>query len=189
MLWIRTKNAQTSRAIKVSVAAAWGLVSVGASAAPAIASKLTTYRTQGTPTALTIARRSFCSNATGSCTTAPSVALNGSNLTISAAAAGSRTATFIATPPDGDYTRSLDADTSGATTFSLHVESLDKGPTGATAATGQRTRLVDCNWTLCRSFDMEILALGTGVAPGQKRPAYAATVRSSPAAILARPRS
>ena len=38
---------QTSRTIRVSVAAALGLVSVGASAAPAITSILTTYSAQG----------------------------------------------------------------------------------------------------------------------------------------------
>ena len=127
---------QTSRTIRVAVAAALGLAAAGANAAPAITSILTTYSAQGTPTALTIAGSGFCSNATGVCSTSPTVAVNGSNLTVSAATAGSLTATFAVAPPDGDYTLSLTAGTLGATTFSLHVESLDKGATGATGATG-----------------------------------------------------
>jgi hypothetical protein len=108
---------QNSGMIRASVAAALGLASVGALAAPAITSILTTYSASGTPTALTIAGSGFCSNATGACTTVPTVAVNGSNLTVSGATASGITATFLATPPDGDYTLSLTAGTSGSTTF------------------------------------------------------------------------
>jgi Collagen triple helix repeat (20 copies)/Abnormal spindle-like microcephaly-assoc'd, ASPM-SPD-2-Hydin len=127
---------QNSGMIRASVAAALGLASAGALAAPAITSILTTYSASGTPTALTIAGSGFCSNATGACTILPTVAVNGSNLTVSGATASGLTATFLATPPDGDYTLSLTAGTSGSTTFSLHVESSDKGATGPTGATG-----------------------------------------------------
>ena len=127
---------QTSRTIRVSVAAALGLAASGVYAAPAITSILTTYSASGTPTALTIAGSGFCSNATGACMTVPTVAVNGSNLTVSGATASGLTATFLATPPDGDYTLSLTAGTTGSITFSLHVESLDKGATGPTGATG-----------------------------------------------------
>ena len=67
---------QTSRTIRVSVAAALGLAASGANAAPAITSILTTYSAQGTPTALLIAGSGFCSNNTGACATTPTVAVN-----------------------------------------------------------------------------------------------------------------
>ena len=118
------------------MAAALGLVSVGASAAPAITSILTTYSAQGTPTALTIAGSGFCTTATGSCATKPTVSVNGTALTVSSATAAAVTASFGIAPPDGDYLLNLVAGTTGSVTYGLTVESLDKGPTGATGATG-----------------------------------------------------
>ena len=118
------------------MAAALGLASVGAAAAPAITSILTTYSAQGTPTALTIAGSGFCTTATGSCATKPTVSVNGTALTVSSATAAAVTASFGIAPPDGDYLLNLVAGTTGSVTYGLTVESLDKGPTGATGATG-----------------------------------------------------
>jgi len=127
---------QTSRTIRVAVAAALGMAAAGSNAAPAITSILTTYSAQGTPTALTIAGSGFCTTATGSCATKPTVSLGGTALTVSAATATSVTASFVAAPPDGDYLVSLAAGTSGSVTYGLTVEALEKGATGPTGATG-----------------------------------------------------
>jgi hypothetical protein len=92
---------QTSRTIRVSVAAALGLAASVTHAAPAITSILTTYWAQGTPTALMIAGSGFCTTATGSCATKPTVALGGDALNVSAETANSVTAESAAAPPDG----------------------------------------------------------------------------------------
>jgi len=55
---------QTSRTIRVSVAAALGFSAAGAHAAPVIISILTTYSAQGAPAALTIAESGVCSDTT-----------------------------------------------------------------------------------------------------------------------------
>ena len=125
-----------SQAIRFGVAASLGLVSGVATAVPAITSILTSYSALGTPTALTIAGTGFCTTATGSCATKPTVTLGGTALTVSASTAASVTATIAAAPPDGDYALVLTAGTTGSVSYHLTVESLDKGPTGATGATG-----------------------------------------------------
>ena len=127
---------QRSRVLRVSVAAALGLVSAAAVSAPAITSILTSYSTLGTPTTLSIAGTGLCATATGTCATAPTVSVGGTALTVTASTSSSVTATFVAAPPDGDYTLSLAAGTSGSTTYALTIESLDKGATGPTGPTG-----------------------------------------------------
>ena len=126
----------TSNSLRLSVAVALGLNAGAALAAPAITSILTSYSALGTPTTLTIAGSGFCTTPTGSCATKPTVSVNGTALTVSAATATSVTASFGAAPPDGDYVLSLTAGTSGSVTYGLTVESLDKGATGPTGATG-----------------------------------------------------
>ena len=125
-----------SVSLRLGVAAVLGMGSGAVVAVPAITSILTSYSTLGTPTTLTIAGSGFCSTAAGSCATKPTISLNGSALTVSAATATSVTAAFVAAPPDGDYLLSLTAGTSGAVTYGLTIESLDKVATGATGPTG-----------------------------------------------------
>ena len=120
----------------MGIAVALGINAGAALAVPAITSILTSYSALGTPTTLTIAGTGFCTTATGSCATKPTVSVNGTALTVSAATATSVAASFGAAPPDGDYLLSLTAGTSGSVTYGLTVESLDKGATGPTGATG-----------------------------------------------------
>jgi len=128
--------------IRVAVASSLGLASAASWATPSITSILTSYSTLGTPTSLTIAGSGFCTTTSGSCATKPTISVNGTSLTVSTSTATSVTATFAVAPPDGDYTLTLTAGTSGSVTYGLTVESLDKGatgptgPTGATGATG-----------------------------------------------------
>ena len=128
---------QTSRTIRVSVAAALGLVSATAlAAAPTITSIYTTYTSAGTPSGINLNGTGFCATAAPSaCATKPSITLGGTALTVSAATATTATAT-LPVLADGDYTLILTAGTAGAVTYNFTVEAQDKGPTGATGATG-----------------------------------------------------
>lgn len=72
---------QTSRTIRVSVAAALGLVSATVLSAPTVKSVYKTYSSAGTLTTLTINGSGLCGVP---CTTAPVVTLGGTNLKLAA---------------------------------------------------------------------------------------------------------
>ena len=134
---------QSPSILRVVVAASMGVASTAALATPAINSILTNYSALGTPTSLTLAGSGFCSTASGNCATKPTVTVGGTALTVSAATAASVTATFVAAPPDGDYTLILTAGTTGSVSFGLTISPPGaagatgaKGATGATGPTG-----------------------------------------------------
>ena len=119
---------QTSRTIRVSVAAALGLVSATAPSAPSVKSVYKTYSTAGTLTTLTINGSGLCGVP---CATAPSVTLGGTALPLT-----SFTDTvLVATVPllsVGEY--SLGITPSGGTTTSYGwVNDDDKKASGAGA--------------------------------------------------------